>query len=97
MTEGTFGCVGVTDAKGKLIGIVTDGDLRRKMSAELLSRDAADVMTSNPRTIGRDALAAEALNLMTMKTPKITGLFVVEHGTPVGILHIHDLLRAGVA
>jgi len=97
MTEGSFGCVGVVDAKGVMVGIVTDGDLRRKMSAELLSRDVADVMTAAPRTIGKDALAAEALSLMTMKTPKITGLFVVEDGRPVGILHIHDLLRAGVA
>jgi len=97
MTEGTFGCVGVTDAKGQLMGIVTDGDLRRKMSAELLTRDVADVMTPSPRTISKGALAAEALSLMTMKTPKITGLFVVEGGKPVGILHIHDLLRAGVA
>jgi len=97
MTEGTFGCVGVTDDKGALIGIVTDGDLRRKMSAELLTRTVADVMTASPRTIAPGALAAEALSLMTMKSPKITGLFVVENGKPVGILHIHDLLRAGVA
>ena len=96
MTEGTFGCVGVTDARGALIGIVTDGDLRRKMSAELLTRSVEDVMTRDPRTIAPGALAAEALSLMTMRTPKITGLFVVEGGRPVGILHIHDLLRAGV-
>lgn len=96
MTEGTFGCVGVTDAKGNLIGIVTDGDLRRKMSAELLTRSVEDIMTRDPRTIAPGALAAEALSLMTMKTPKITGLFVVEEGKPVGILHIHDLLRAGI-
>ncbi len=96
MTEGTFGCVGVEGGNGELVGIVTDGDLRRKMSAELLTRTVADVMTPSPRTIARGALAAEALSLMTMKTPKITGLFVVEDGKPVGILHIHDLLRAGV-
>ncbi len=97
MTEGSFGCVGVLDGAGKLIGIVTDGDLRRKMSAELLTRTVAEVMTAAPRTITRGTLAAEALSMMTMKTPKITGLFVVEEGVPVGILHIHDLLRAGVA
>jgi len=97
MTQGSFGCVGVQDAKGNLVGIVTDGDLRRKMSAELLTRNVADVMTADPRTIGKDALAVEALGLMTMKTPKITGLFVLEDGKPVGIVHVHDLLRAGVA
>ena len=97
MTEGSFGCVGVVDAKGQLAGIITDGDLRRKMSAELLTRDAAEIMTPSPRTVEPHVLAAEALSLMTNKTPKITGLFVVEGGKPVGILHIHDLLRAGVA
>jgi arabinose-5-phosphate isomerase len=97
MTEGTFGCVGVTGPRGELIGIVTDGDLRRKMSAELLTRSVEDVMTRDPRTIEKGALAAEALSLMTMKTPKITGLFVLDGSKPVGILHIHDLLRAGVA
>ncbi len=97
MTEGRFGCVGVRSHKGDLIGIVTDGDLRRKMDASLLKRSAEEVMTSSPRTVTKDMLAAEALSLMTMKTPQITGLFVVEDGKPVGILHIHDLLRAGVA
>ena len=97
MTQGSFGCVGVQDRKGNLVGIVTDGDLRRKMSAELLTRNVADVMTPDPRTISKDALAAEALGLMTMKTPKITGLFVLEDGKPIGIVHVHDLLRAGVA
>jgi len=97
MTEGSFGCVGVRDPKGKLLGIVTDGDLRRKMDTELLSRSAEEVMTISPRTVTRDMLAAEALSMMTMKSPKITGLFVVDDGKPVGILHIHDLLRAGVA
>lgn len=97
MTEGSFGCVGVCDPKGRLVGIVTDGDLRRKMSVELLARNVEDVMTPSPRTIAPDALAVEALGLMTLKSPKITGLFVVEDSIPVGIVHIHDLLRAGVA
>jgi len=97
MTEGSFGCVGVRSHRGELMGIVTDGDLRRKMDASLLSRTAEEVMTKAPRTVTKDMLAAEALSMMTMKSPKITGLFVVEDGKPVGILHIHDLLRAGVA
>lgn len=88
-----FGVVGVTDAGGALIGIVTDGDLRRHMDG-LLSRNAAEVMTRNPRTIAPTALAEAAVALMNER--KITCLFAVEAGRPVGILHIHDCLRAGV-
>lgn len=95
MTEKRFGCVGIQSYKGELLGIITDGDLRRKMDAGLLGRMAEDVMTASPRTIAPGALAAEALSIMN--GIKITGLFVVEDGKPVGILHIHDLLRAGVA
>ncbi len=94
MTEKRFGCVGVQSFKGELIGIVTDGDLRRKMDAGLLERSVEEVMTGAPRTVESGALAAEALQIMN--AVKITGLFVVEGGKPVGILHIHDLLRAGV-
>ncbi len=93
-----FGVVGVTDPDGALAGIVTDGDLRRHMDG-LLTRSAGEVMTAAPRTIRPDALAAEALAQMNDR--KITCLFVVpETGAaalPVGILHIHDCLRAGVA
>jgi arabinose-5-phosphate isomerase len=95
MTTRRFGCVGVLDEAGKLSGIVTDGDLRRHMSPKLLERAARDVMTANPKTIRPEALAAEALGIMNEK--KITSLFVVEDGRPVGIVHIHDCLRAGVA
>lgn len=95
MTAKRFGCVGVTDGKGKLCGVVTDGDLRRHMSGELLQRPTKTVMTADPKTIRPQALAAEALGVMNEK--KITSLFVVEDGLPVGILHIHDCLRAGVA
>jgi arabinose-5-phosphate isomerase len=95
ITAKRFGCAGVVDAKGKLLGIVTDGDLRRHMSAKLLEKKTADVMTKNPLTIRPQALAAEALNIMN--TRSITTLFVVEKEKPVGIIHIHDCLRAGIA
>jgi arabinose-5-phosphate isomerase len=98
ITEKQFGCLGVTDAAGRLAGIVTDGDLRRSMGPDLLSREVQQVMTHAPRTIGPDALAAEALHAMTGRDRKITSLFVVDPaGRPVGILHLHDLLRAGLA
>ena len=92
-----FGVVGVTDAKGALAGIVTDGDLRRHMDG-LLSHTADQVMTRGPRTVAPDALAETALALMQDR--KITCLFVADpkgDGRPAGIIHIHDLLRAGVA
>ncbi|SOC15038.1 KpsF/GutQ family sugar-phosphate isomerase [Rhodobacter maris] len=89
-----FGVVGVTDAAGRLVGIVTDGDLRRHMD-ELLSHSAGEVMTRNPRTIAPGALAEAAVALMNER--KITCLFAVTEGRPLGILHIHDCLRAGVA
>ncbi|KQB14685.1 KpsF/GutQ family sugar-phosphate isomerase [Rhodobacter capsulatus] len=88
-----FGVVGVTDAEGRLIGIVTDGDLRRHMDG-LLSRSVAEVMTRTPRSIAPTALAEAAVAVMN--DSKITCLFAVEDGRPVGILHIHDCLRAGV-
>ena len=101
MTSGQFGCAGVV-TNDALVGIITDGDLRRHMSdGDLLSLRAQDVMTANPKTIHPSALAAEALGLMA---GKITCLFVCENSAgkepgakPVGILHIHDCLRAGVA
>ncbi len=92
-----FGVTGVTDAAGALTGIVTDGDLRRHMEG-LLSMTVGAVMTRNPRTVAPDALAEKAMAIMNDR--KITCLFVLEPGTSgkaVGILHIHDLLRAGVA
>lgn len=93
MTEKRFGCVGVQDQTGLLSGLITDGDLRRHMDG-LLGLTAGQVMTAKPRTVEPDMLAAEALRLMNEW--RITVLFVVEAGKPVGILHIHDLLRAGV-
>ncbi len=94
MTRKSFGCVGLTDAAGRLIGIITDGDLRRHMDNELLRRSAREVMTPAPRTIEPDILAAEALGIMNERG--ITSLFAVADGTPVGIVHIHDCLRAGL-
>ena len=96
MTQSGFGCVGVVDDKGFLIGIVTDGDLRRHMGAKLMSAPVEAVMTRNPKTIGPDALAAEALGAMNMSARPFTAMFVVENRKPIGIVSVHDLLRAGV-
>jgi len=95
MTAKSFGCVGALDANGILLGVVTDGDLRRSMSSDLLQTPVANVMTTDPNTIRADALGAEAVYIMN--NSKITSLFVVEEGVPIGILHIHDCLRAGLA
>ena len=98
MTEKRFGLLGVLDAAGRLDGVVTDGDLRRAMGPDLLARRVDSVMTRRPRTIGPEALTAEALALMNDGARPITCLFVVDaERRPVGILHVHDLLRAGVA
>jgi arabinose-5-phosphate isomerase len=98
MTEKRFGLLGVVDAQGRLAGVVTDGDLRRAMGPDLLSREVAQVMTRSPRSVAPDALTAEALARMNDGARPITCLFVVDDAQrPVGILHVHDLLRAGVA
>ena len=94
MSAKSFGCLGVVDAKGKLAGIITDGDLRRKMGSDLLGMRCADIMTARPKTIGPASLASAALEMLN--AAKITSLFVVEAGKPVGIVHVHDLLRLGV-
>ncbi|MDX2483550.1 MAG: KpsF/GutQ family sugar-phosphate isomerase [Pseudodonghicola sp.] len=98
MSQKGFGVVGVMDAQGRLRGIITDGDLRRNMEG-LLSLTVDQVMTADPRTIGPDALAEEAVALMTLPSPRITCLFVVDpagNGRAEGLLHIHDCLRAGL-
>jgi arabinose-5-phosphate isomerase len=96
MTQKSFGCVGVVDDAGALIGIVTDGDLRRHMGDRLLGLAVDGVMNAQPKTIRPQALAAEALGQMNALS--ITSLFAVdEQHRPLGILHIHDCLRAGVA
>lgn len=96
MSRRGFGVVGVVDAAGALVGIVTDGDLRRNMDG-LLGKRVADVMTHQPRTIRTTALASEALGIMNAR--KITSLFATTPEAPerpAGILHVHDCLRAGV-
>jgi arabinose-5-phosphate isomerase len=95
MTNKRFGCAGVVDAAGHLAGIVTDGDLRRHIAADMRAATAGEIMTKSPKTIRLGALAAEALG--TMNDNNITVLFVVDNGAPVGILHMHDCLRAGIA
>jgi arabinose-5-phosphate isomerase len=95
MTAKRLGCVGVLDGMGVLTGIITDGDLRRHMQDGLLGRRATEIMTAAPRTIQPHALAAEAIRVMNECA--ITMLFVVEGKRPVGALHLHDCLRAGVA
>ena len=98
MTGKGFGCLGAVDAEGRLCGILTDGDLRRAMGPGLLTRKVSEVMNSAPRTIAADALAADALRAMNAGARPVTSLFVVDAaGMPAGILHVHDLLRAGVA
>lgn len=95
MTQKSFGCIGIVGADGRLVGVITDGDLRRNMSETLPAARAADIMTRRPKTIKPDMLASAALEVLNAS--RITALFVVEQGKPVGILHVHDLLRAGVA
>jgi arabinose-5-phosphate isomerase len=96
MTAKSFGCVGIVDRGGCLVGVITDGDLRRHIAdSRFLERKAADLMTKGGKTIRADMLASEAVRIMNAS--KITNLFVVEDSRPVGILHIHDCLRAGVA
>jgi arabinose-5-phosphate isomerase len=96
MAARRYGCVGITDKDGVLVGIITDGDLARHMDRDLLDRKPLDVMTPNPKVIAADRLAAEALALMNEK--KITQLFVLDTSSrPQGILHMHDCLRAGVS
>jgi arabinose-5-phosphate isomerase len=91
----SFGCVGVVGANGTLIGIITDGDLRRHMSPTLLEKNVDAIMTANPKTITPDMLASEALE--RLNAAKITSVFVVDQdGVACGLVHIHDLLRIGV-
>lgn len=94
MTAKAFGCLGIVDKKGKVVGIVTDGDLRRHMDSGLVDKATKDIMTKNPKTVEPGMLASAALEMMNAS--RITALFVVEKGRPVGIVHVHDMLRAGV-
>jgi arabinose-5-phosphate isomerase len=101
ITSKRLGVTGVTDAKGHLIGVITDGDLRRGLQTHgdaILNKRTAEVMTARPRTIDKDVLAAQALSEMEENTPRpITCLFVLDGGQkPVGIIHLHDILKTGI-
>jgi arabinose-5-phosphate isomerase len=91
MTKKSFGCVGVINKKQKLLGIITDGDLRKKMNNKLFNLTSSEIMTKKPTTGDRNMLVGEVLHIMNTK--KITNLFICEKNKPIGIIHIHDLLR----
>ena len=95
MTTKGFGCVGILDGRGLLTGIITDGDLRRHMRNDLLNAHVDDVMTRSPKSVRPDQLLSETLDILN--SMKVTALFAVEAGKPVGIIHVHDLLRTGAA
>ncbi|MDB5574893.1 MAG: KpsF/GutQ family sugar-phosphate isomerase [Bradyrhizobium sp.] len=97
MSTKGFGCVCIVDASGEIAGIITDGDLRRHMRPDLMTADVDDVMTRNPRTIPPGMLATEMLETIHSSKPAVTVLIVAEGRKPVGIVHVHDVLRAGVA
>jgi len=97
MTSKGFGCVGIVDSRGELAGIITDGDLRRHMRADLMTATVDEVMTRQPKTISPDTLASEMLEMLNSSKPAVTVLIVAEGKKPVGIVHVHDVLRAGVA
>jgi arabinose-5-phosphate isomerase len=104
MTEKSFGCLGVVDPRGRLVGMITDGDLRRHMGAQLLEARVEAIMTKKPSTLGPGMLASAALERINSlkrgdasRPPGVTQMFVVDRGRPVGIVHINDFLRAGVA
>jgi len=90
-----FGCVGIVSEDGRLTGIITDGDLRRHLGPSLLTQTVDEVMTRNPKRVDRDTLAGKALQLVNSSS--ITTVFVVEDDKPIGLVHLHDLLRIGAA
>lgn len=94
MTQKSFGCLGIVDDKGKLAGVITDGDLRRHMGEGFIRAKTREIMTRKPKTTAPETLASSALEMMN--SSRITALFVLDNGCPVGIVHVHDLLRAGV-
>lgn len=91
MTQKSFGCLGVIDKNKKIIGIITDGDLRRRINSRFFEKTASEIMTKNPTVASKNTLVGQALNIMNSK--KITSLFICERKKPIGIVHIHDLLR----
>ena len=98
MSQKGFGCLGVSSADGSLAGIITDGDLRRHLSADLPARKVDEIMTVGPVTVKPDALAADVLRTMTTGERKLTQVFVCDGaGKPVGLIHMHMLLKAGLS
>src|SRR4051794_38975993 len=97
MSAKGFGCVGIVDRGGDLVGIITDGDLRRHMRPNLMTALVDEGMTTNPKTTTPDTLAVELLDTINASKPAVTVLIVAEGKKPVGIVHVHDVLRAGVA
>ncbi|QDG75674.1 SIS domain-containing protein [Labrenzia sp. PHM005] len=95
MSQKSFGVLGVVDELNQLVGVITDGDLRRHVTTNLLEKTAGEIMTKSPKTVAPSALSASVLELLN--SLKITTVFVVEDGRPQGIIHMHDLLRAGAA
>jgi arabinose-5-phosphate isomerase len=95
MSSKGLGCVGITGANGALAGMITDGDLRRHMGPHLLEAAVDEIMTKDPQTARPDQLASEVIEILN--SSKITTIFVIEDGKPVGVVHLHDLLRAGIA
>ena len=91
MTKKSFGCIGVINNKKQIVGVITDGDLRRKLNSKFFEKTASEIMTKNPTLANKNMLVGEAINLMNTK--KITSLFICENKKPLGIIHIHDLLR----
>ena len=91
MTRKSFGCIGVINNRNQIIGIITDGDLRRNLNSKFFEKKAYQVMTKNPTLANKTMLVGEAINLMNIK--KITSLFICDKKKPLGIVHIHDLLR----
>ncbi len=91
MTKKSFGCVGVINNKKEIVGVITDGDLRRKLNSKLFEKKSYEIMTKNPTLANKNMLVGEAINIMNTK--KITSLFVCDKRKPIGIVHIHDLLR----
>jgi arabinose-5-phosphate isomerase len=98
MSSKGFGCVCIVDKGGEIAGIITDGDLRRHMRPDLMTVTVDEVMTKNPRTIAPGMLASEIMReSISSSKPAVTVLIVAEGSKPVGIVHVHDVLRAGVA
>lgn len=95
MTAKMLGCTGIIDTEGKLVGIITDGDLRRCMGEDILNKKAKDIMTRSPKCVSADILVVEAIKIMNTTGKGITQLFVLQDGKPIGILHMHDCLKAG--